>query len=1032
MTAPPIGIDYNLPLDSSLGGQRQFKKHKVLPRPNSIKRYQPPIEASRPTSKRYDLTVDTTRPSSLGPQPSSPRTLKHQSKRIGSGPDLPPTPPRHSRKSSSNSSGLPSSPVVADGSLGTPRNEDTRPPVTPPNQRSPPTPDVTPPQPTSRPRAVLRPNLGDRETSRATTNDSRTDSFRTAQEEFLSSEDESKKSVIRPSISSATTSQTTVRRFNEKPKSQFTRSNGLGLGLGSFGPSSDDSYTPTTRGEFGQFDGDWSSVGEVEQEWDDNLHRMVTVKKRSQLVETPQTSIQDSPVVLESTLVTPTNAAKAVRHLSLNCRADAVPSPRGHSHRRISSGPSSTDTSIGTDPRRASGISSKSTTSTVVGAIFLNGPPQRQRTLRHVRKQTTLRDSVDPSPTSTVNSLSLDRPPRETRHKGRPEDGRYDSHVSNTTGSTVSSSKARREVWRNGGIPVVVVPDRRSSNKPRSSREPSLRSMSSKQSDRTTSVSPIPLDLTGNKEVGPVFPRSTRRGRSRSESEGSDERTMDYPPAVPTRSSSLSAPTSRNTSRAGSLTAESIKIHNALQSTLPKRPRDPMELPRISIPVESNVRHTTFSESEKEGTHRRPSIDRYDDLHSAKGCPSLNTPFSLASVETNGTAPEVSEALAVHMYPHQNSSVLMVDHSGRPSESSDENQGEVEEDEPSARPEITTEVPTVSGPVTPPQPQFSLDDIDSPLRNPRAPPEPPSHPPAINFIPATPSGMTPSHEKMVQMGNYFEATGQKPPRRPSLVRRALNRRRHSIDSPATTSRSHELVTRALSLSRGRPLSFSRRKDLAEVERGPTYPTEDDAPAEGNKLHPFWRPQWSSEDEEDYGENGIDAFEEAQDQIYRYPPVDNRPQIATKRTLSEKVKRTFTILPRDEDDVYPSNDLEGPERRTIRRTPSGNLRVMRHRASSESLRRNYRQEERPYSMPDGNEGPFWRSNSIRRRSSKEKRRFSLGSRLEEMQNKISEKRREKRTQELRQKISGPREVRDGVGDIVRSASIRDQHRGNGRI
>ena len=470
-------------------------------------------------------------------------------------------------------------------------------------------------------------------------------------------------------------------------------------------------------------------------------------------------------------------------------------------------------------------------------------------------------------------------------------------------------------------------------------------------------------------------------------------------------------------------------MHNALQDSLVKKPRVEVDLPRISIPTDANIRHSTFSEPEKEGgTHRRTSLDRHDDLHSARGCPSLNTPFSLASVETNGTAPEVSEALAVHMYPHQNSSVLMVDHSGRPSESSDENQRDEEE---LKRHEITTTSHPADGPVTPPQPQFSLDDVDSPLRNPRAPPEPPSHPPAINFIPATPSGMTPAHERVVQMGNYFEATGQKPPRRPSLVRRALSRRRHSVDYPSTISKPQELLTRTLSLSRNRPLSFSRRKDLAAMERGPSYPTEDDTPAEGNKLHPFWRPQWSSEDEDD-----AEDYEEPEEQIYRYPPVNNRPRHQTKRSLSEKVKRTFTILPREEeDDFYPANDREGPERRTIRRTPSGNLRVMRHRASSDSLRQNYRQTDRPYSMPEGDEAPFWRNNSMRRRASKERRRFSLGGRLEEIQNlprKISEKRREKRTQELRQKISGPREVRDGVGDVIRSGGIRDRYRENGRI
>jgi hypothetical protein len=39
--------------------------------------------------------------------------------------------------------------------------------------------------------------------------------------------------------------------------------------------------------------------------------------------------------------------------------------------------------------------------------------------------------------------------------------------------------------------------------------------------------------------------------------------------------------------------------------------------------------------------------------------------------------------------------------------------------------------------------------------------------------------------------------------------------------------------------------------------------------------------------------------------------------------------------------------------------------------------------------------------------------------------LSERRREKRTQELRGKISGPKEVRDGVGDVIRRNSWKDR-------
>ncbi|KAF7563465.1 hypothetical protein G7046_g672 [Stylonectria norvegica] len=1102
MTASPIENTYDRPVDAKPVGRRQFKKHKVLPRPNNDQLHGIPIQVPRTAPIKYDLIIDTStsRGGDSASQPASPRTLKHHSKRIGSGPDLPPTPPRHSRKSSSNSSGLqlPSSPTIGTSAFQTPQTASTRPPATPPNQRSPPTPDVTPPQPTSRPRA-LRPNLSDRGGSRATTADSRTESFKTAREDPVSSEDDESKPPTRPLLGSTKTSQTTVRRIADNPISQSLKPNALGLALSSLSFSSDRDYTPQTKGEFGQFDGDWGSVSEVEQEWDDNLQRVVTIKKRHQLPETPRQNAHNT-IILEDRMVTPTNAIKAVRHLPLNGHTNMVSSPRGLSTRRtVSSGPSSTDTSASTDARRASAISTRSTTSTVVEAFLIGAPPQRQRTLRHVRKQCALRDPDASSPSSTTNSVTLDRPSREFPPRTRSEDSRKDSYASSITVNSASSGKARREVRKNGGIPVVVVPDRQSSHK---SKPPSLRSTFSKPPNKTPlSASPVHYDSSTSKDVGPVFPRPTRRGRAYSDSDGSDERTIDYPPSVPARSSSLSAPTSRNGSRANSLTAESIKMHNALQDTLDKQPQQQTSLPAASAPTqttvpraffrepnshgsvksptkrtvrnipssesshrdgmvkspaERSIRNTISSESNREGTYRRPSIDRHEDFLFVKGYSSRNTPFSATSVETNGTALEVSEALAVHMYPHQNSSVLMVDHSNRPSEEFDEYENEGDEDDedrdqvenevesrvethdmPPNRPQIITTGPSGEGPVTPPQPKFSLDDIDSPLRNPRAPPEPPSHPPAINFIPATPSGMTPAYEKLVNMGNYFEATGEKPPRRPSLVRRALNHRRHSMEYPPTTSKPPGFLSRTLSLSRtvrNGSRASSHRRGSSDLARASTYPNADDIPAEENRLHPFWRPQWSSEDLHESDDEWTHDHGDRDDRVFRYPLVDNRPR-GPKRSLSEKMKRTFTILPPREEEYYSGNHWRSPDRRTIKRTPSGNLRVMRHQDSYDSLRRTYKQSERPRTAPDDGSRPFWRSNTLQRRIERERRRFSLGSRLEEIHNiprRISEKRREKRTQELRQKISGPREVRDGVGEVIRSGSIRDQHGSNGRF
>jgi hypothetical protein len=455
-----------------------------------------------------------------------------------------------------------------------------------------------------------------------------------------------------------------------------------------------------------------------------------------------------------------------------------------------------------------------------------------------------------------------------------------------------------------------------------------------------------------------------------------------------------------------------MKLHNALQEYLNKK-KDAQKVPDIRFSEEA---HTTQTRSSPSQSRRRSSSEHHDDFLNTKGYGSQNTPFSLASVDTNGTNPVVSEALAVQMYPHQNSSLLMVDHSTKPSESTDQTQTEAEED-------LDVPLPTDSSeeiPTTPPQPNLSLADVDSPLRNPRAPPEPPSHPPVINFIPATPSGTTPAHEKMAQMGNYFEATNEKPPRRPSAVRRAFNRRRrHSVDYTPSSRRPSSFFSRTLSLSR-----TGRIKGMPTMEREPEYPSPDDSPVEEDKLHPFWRPQWSSDDlYECDGECDDDC-----DIHWPAEPADEDRPKGPQRSFSSRMKRTFAVLPR-EGSYYTSYDWPTTERRTIGRSPSGNLRVMKHRSSFGSLRRNYNDDERPHSADGEVKRSFWRANSVQRRANKEKRRLSLGSKLEELQNlprRFSEKRREKRSQELRKKISGPKEVRDGVGEVIRSSTARDHY------
>lgn len=983
---------------------------------------------------------------------------------------MPPTPPAHSRTSSSSHS----IPLSSLSPLQTPAqsSEDVpskASPSTPPNQRSPPTPDVTPPQSATRPRPlILRPALADRMPSKGTT-ESRTESFKTARESPEPSDEEDGRSTLRPAAQSARTSEVTVRLVkgntngngNEKQTSQ--NHTGLGIGLGS-SLADEHNLTPKAKSEFTSFDGEFgSSPNDVEQEWDDNLMRNVTVRKRR-----PSAHVNEKQhEVVDDFTVSPTNATKAVRAFPLQGRILTYDSP---DPARSFTAPekANTDAATTADIRRFSGMSSKSAASTVVEAILVGTPPRRQRTLRHVKRVNALRDSIwQPSPVGSASTLSGVKPRRQSADQAK--DALRESYASNSTVNSVGSRKARRDVWKSGGIPVVVVPDRQSSNRS-SSRERSLRSASSRRS-KSQSLGSVPLDkLPNGQDLTPYFDRPPRRGPSISESDGStpgDQRTMDFPPVVPRRSSSLSAPTSRpgsrsqsrersrngsrSGSRAGSLTAESLRAHNAVQAN--GVPPMPAAIPKDRAALESSNNHRqrqpppvvildavpSLQHLQSDGAQDRVENHQPRQSESRIGDPLLSakaTPFSLASVETNGTsAADIGEARAISMFPHQNRSILMVDH--RPSEGSDSELGGQLTERPDRPTITTTEVDGVSvdEPVTPlAQPTFTLDSIDSPLRNPREPPEPP----AIKFIPATPSGLTPAEEKTKMLGNFYDELDDKPVRAPSLVRRALSKRRHSY---ANYGPAPSRDTRPGFLARTLSLSRNMRKDAAEQPdmdqpNGDPFPHEQ--PMDETRLHPDWRPSYYSGH---YADDGVYDMEDEDEEIMRYPAIDNRPP-PPKRSLSQRMKRTFAIMPlEDVDDVG-----SGPDRRTIRRTPSGNLRVVKHRGSVGSLRRKKDSKtDRPSTAPDGDgrRRPFWsRSNSLSSirghhngasangsadratppRTS-ETRRWSMSQNLGALTRRLSDKRREKRSDELRKKISGPREVRDGVVDVIRRDGYR---------
>ena len=1240
---------------STSNHQLIFKKHKILPHPRKDASYAglrgsrpygpPKSQGPAPAIFTASLSAGALSDEACitNSQPSSPRTNKQYPKTLINGPDLPPTPPAHSRNSSSTYSVQPSSATYVQSPERSAEDVQLKPqlPTTPTKQLSPPTPDVTPPhaaQHELRPRGpALRPPLRDRNLSKATT-DSRTESFKTARENpsSSSSDNEDSSMSLQPALVSERILERTVHRpsieSKNQPKKRQPKVVGLGLGLES---SPEESITPKSKREFVTFDGQWgSSNEEVAKEWDDNLQRNVVVRSQQNSTRNAKGS-NPRDEVIEDLTVSPTNATKALRSMSLPQRILTFPSPvesidkpktqekspsptqeqqqqqqqqqqrqrqqrqqqQQQQQRRVLSQPSqnremplssaapvvaqmaaSSNSSMSDKSPQVSTASSRSTASASAETAVAGSPLQRKRTLRHVKKKDVLRDSgLDLSEPSSAAAPS---PHEETNRLQHPNGGRlnsnaHDSVVSAASINSISSRSARREIWKAGGIPVVVVPGRISSARS-ASREPSLRSTSSRRSKQSQSqhFAP-PSQVAKSQEVSPYVDKHSRRGRAYSVSEESrnssaldgsalgDQRTIDFPPTIPKRSSSLSAPTSRNVSRSGSMTAESVHAQSAfLKSRSNDQDKPPQDLARCELspgqaprivsddkqpPLQKTITRPETLASELEARQcadailirgavnnhgsspdglagknenvqqfnqndvyrnddndnnddhnnfldPRSSLDRHVDRNRARNLSPHNTPFSMVSVETCTTHHShavVSEALAVSIYPHQNTSVLVVDHSTRPSNSSDDSHLErltdptgistpKEESSPAflfttlfapssisaPPPEQPTVLNTFPGakedkPVTPSHQQlFPLDNVDSPLRNPRAPPEPP----AINFIPATPSGLTPATVRDLQRGNYFDETRDGQPRRrrsvSTVLRRALSRGRSTTkDYGPSASRSGGLLTRTLSLTRDvhRKSTSTRRSDSVGRSRHRSF---DMKPAEEDRLHPFWRPtSFYQTDDDDYDD------EDEDEETYRYPPIDNRPR-GPRRSLSMRMKRTFAILPLEHrDDYYPATSGDGPERRTVRRTPSGNLRVVKHHSSSESLGEHGTPEHlRPYTAPERHGSRkfwFWRSPSLTRANTSQLRshdpveddsaaryqhdttvnaggekkaikilpNLGLGGKIGEygpqtIPRRFSERRREKRSNELRQMISGPQEVRDGVGEVIRRTNYRD--------
>jgi hypothetical protein len=667
--------------------------------------------------------------------------------------------------------------------------------LTPRQPSKPPTPDVTPPRTNSNKRPMLNQFSYFSSSSRA-------DSFQTALESISSEEDMD--TPVR--LSQTATQSARQRRQPSKPPASY----------GYLSHSANIKGTPLATSQkysdvkddtaFESFDGDWAATP-----IDGSPTPLARKRKSAQNNTQPVHQPEDDALNVKHL------DASLMREKSLRDRIDISAhelkaSSSMEQFREEIGWPSSEGPGRcnGPEARPLSAISFTST----VEAMIIDSPKRAQRILRHTEKRSSLRSAS--SPITRSERTSYGSPPG-SQHRLIHKAARI-SDQDFVCGSLKVSSSARTS---NSAIThpnietinVVVIPERSSSlnsrpNSYSSSKPESQRSLrrppttstayteAPRQTKRTMSDSlsarSRETDCRSRSMRRPAIPpRSsslsapTSRDNSRAASLTSNIRRTrpTERPVVPRRSSSLSAPTSRNNSRTTSLTTDSLQSHNlAIDLEMQKR--------RDNQPV-SPPRHNVLASPDRNGLLEVPTMHTLfggsDDDMATLHPPSL--PFTQSSIPSSSPGPiEIQEATAISLFAHNNRSLLLVDPRGQP---------------PSWRPlqalGISHDHIHPRTPDRKPSP-MAIISVDSPLKNPRTPPKPPTTKP----LPPIPS--QDAQDENERLG-----------RRWSPVRRPWHPRSDSFNT----------IARSLSMKSAKNRTTGKELD--------------------SRLHPFWRPRGFWED-----------------------------------------------------------------------------------------------------------------------------------------------------------------------------------------
>lgn len=607
------------------------------------------------------------------------------------------------------------------------------------------------------------------------------------------------------------------------------------------------------------------------REWDTNMMRNVTVRRKRAQPPNPVNTNVEPLSVSRDLKHSPRAAETKEKHSPRTPSTTSSPKDLGWSPLRQNMTSHLRNSS---DPRRASTLS---TSSTIVEAVVIATPPQRQRTLRHVSKKVILRDSSsssESSPTSTVNAATFspqDAPQRILHHKqvvARTSQVRRKSPtpavaLKHHRESLSLRSDAAKSAKRPRGSKLQPINGEAvdSDSKPES--QPLQPAVSTETQstirsavDRSVSDAIPPRvkftdstnALADQKEKNDISSTSLTRSATQkalkavipmASTHREETKQPDIADAQPAAEPAVVAV---NPSTPAEHTTKKSSVARSYSGSSSLSPSKPFSARRLSLDdtTTEDIRRYSFDRSTI-GTYEyaRNSLDRsnsrIEEHAMARHLYSQVTPFSQISDVPSQL--EVSEAKAVNIYPHNNNSLLVVQHGGasaRPAQTQLIRRNTTSSTS-AASPASELEPPLLTfQPSTPPPKEHpsAQSNVDSPLKNPRPPPEPP----AIKILPATPFEELDSSPIDVAAQNQLRLT-----RRPTLAQRA-KKYSGNLFQP--------LIARTQSLRKN--VNSSVRRATGSGEAGARERAED------GKLHPFWHPRgfWEdvSDEDDEFGDD----------------------------------------------------------------------------------------------------------------------------------------------------------------------------------